>query len=152
MRRTRRSLPTLLAAVLLLSTGTPEPTSAQSITDAIVDVLEWLEEGYDLVPEQGQWGLVFGWFSQGEQKELHFTATAEQSYMIVGGGDLSSADLDICVYDPYGREIDCDVMRDNYPMVEFTAEVSGTYRAVLLAYELTGYTSYAGMAVLRERW
>jgi len=136
---------------LALFVTSPAPTHAQSISDAIDDVLDWLDEGYELVPEQGQWGLVFGWFAESEEKELRFTVTSGESYMIAGGGDANSEDLDICVYDQHGEELECDVLTDNYPLVSFTAAATGTYRAVLTAYALNGSTSYAGMAVLRER-
>ena len=141
----------MLTAGLAVLVTSPAPAHAQSISDAIDDVLEWLDEGYELVPEQGQWGLVFGWFAESEEKELRFTVTSGESYMIAGGGDANSEDLDICVYDQNGEEIECDVLTDNYPLVSFTAAATGTYRAVLTAYALTGSTSYAGMAVLRER-
>jgi hypothetical protein len=140
-----------LAAGLVTSALAPTPTSAQSISDAIDDVLEWLDEGYELIPEHGQWGLVFGWFSESEEKELRFNVTSGETYMIAGGGDANAEDLDICVYDQYGDEIECDVLEDNFPLVTFTAAATGTFRAVLTAYALSGGTSYAGMAVLRER-
>jgi hypothetical protein len=141
----------LLAAGLVVFAATPAPTSAQSISDAIDDVLDWLDEGYDLIPEHGQWGLVFGWFAEDEEKELRFEVTSGESYMIAGGGDANSEDLDICVYDHHGDEVECDVLTDNYPLVSFTASASGSYKAVLTAYALSGSTSYAGMAVLRQR-
>ena len=141
----------LLAAGLSAFAAVPPNASAQSISDAIDDVLEWLDEGYQLIPENGQWGIVFGWFSESEEKELRFTVSSGETYMIAGGGDANSEDLDICVYDHYGDEVECDVLTDNYPLVTFTAAATGTYRAVLTAYALSGSTSYAGMAVLRER-
>lgn len=141
----------LLAIGLTAFAAAPAPTSAQSISDAIDEVLDWLDEGYDLIPEHGQWGLLFGWFSESEEKEIRFNVTSGETYMIAGGGDANSEDLDICVYDQYNDEVECDVLTDNYPLVSFTAERSGTYRAVLTAYSLSGSTSYAGMAVLRER-
>ena len=141
----------LLAGGLVAFAAAPAPAAGQSISDAIAEVLDWLDEGYDLIPEHGQWGLVFGWFSESEEKELRFNVTSGETYMIAGGGDASSQDLDICVYDQYGDEIECDVLTDNYPLVTFTASASGTFRAVLTAYSLSGSTSYAGMAVLRER-
>jgi len=140
-----------LAVGLIAFGALPAPASAQSISNAIDEVLDWLDEGYDLIPEQGQWGLVFGWFSESEEKELRFNVTSGETYMIAGGGDANSEDLDICVFDQDGDEIECDVLTDNYPLVTFTAESTGAFRAVLTAYALSGSTSYAGMAVLRER-
>lgn len=149
-RVARFLLPTLLATPALLLTS-PDSLEAQSIGDAIIDVLEWVDEGYELLPEMGQWGLVFGWFAEGEEKEISFAVTAGQTYMIAGGGDDNSEDLDICVYDSSGAQVDCDQLTDNFPLVEFTAEATGTYRAVLDAYSVTGGTTYAGMAILRKR-
>jgi len=151
MSRSLRSSAFLFAVGLLAFAAVPAPTSAQSISDAIDEVLDWLDEGYDLIPEHGQWGLLFGWFSESEEKEIRFNVTSGETYMIAGGGDANSEDLDICVYDQYGEEVECDVLTDNYPLVSFTAQSGGTYRAVLTAYSLSGSTSYAGMAVLRER-
>lgn len=151
MSRPRRRFALLLAVGLTGFAAAPAPTSAQSISDAIDEVLDWLDEGYDLIPENGQWGLLFGWFSESEEKEIRFNVTTGERYMIAGGGDANSEDLDICVYDQYNDEVECDVLTDNYPLVSFTAAGSGTYRAVLTAYSLSGSTSYAGMAVLRER-
>ena len=143
----------LLGALLLTlgAVGAPAPAAAQDLGSAIDDVLEWIDEGYDLIPEMGQWGLAFGWFAEGEDKELRFTVTAGETYLIAGGGDANSEDLDICVYDEYGEELACDTAVDNFPIVTFDAPRTGTFRAVLRAYSLSGSTSYAGMAVLRER-
>ncbi len=150
MSCTRPSRALLVVPALLACVAVPTDASAQNVSDAINDVLEWLDQGYQLIPEQGQWGLVFGWFVESEEKELRFNVTAGQSYMLAGGGDENSEDLDICVYDQFGDEIECDVLTDNFPLVSFTAASTGTFRAVLTAYSLRGSTSYAGMAVLRK--
>jgi len=146
-----RPLVAVGAALLLTASSalTPRDAGAQDVGEAIMEVLEWLDEGYQLIPEAGQWGLVFGWFAESEEKEVRFNVTAGQSYMLAGGGDENSADLDICVYDQYGDEIQCDTLADNFPVVQFNAPSSGTYRAVLTAFSLSGATSYAGMAILR---
>ena len=150
MHRSVSPLPVALVSFLALGALAPRPAQAQDLADAILDVLEWLDEGYQLVPESGQWGLVFGWFAEGEEKEITFTVSKGETYMIAGGGDEGSEDLDICVYDEDDTEVACDVLTDNIPIVEFTAESGGTYRAVLNAYALTEGTSYAGMALLRR--
>lgn len=150
MTRPARILLRTTLTGLALAALFPSTASAQDLGGAIQDVLEWLDEGYQLVPESGQWGLVFGWFAEGEDKEITFAVSKGETYMLAGGGDDSSEDLDICVYDAQGDEVDCDVLTDNFPLVEFTAETSGTYRAVLNAYSLSGSTSYAGMALLRK--
>lgn len=152
MNRIQSSL--VLTAAVLLS---PSSSQAQSVTyddsviEAISDVLEWLEDDdYTLIPESGQWGLVFGWFSEGEEKDITFSVTLGERYMLAGGGDDNVDDIDICVYDQTGREVECDTAIDNFPLVSFIAHSTGTWRATLTAYSLNSPTAYAGMALLRE--
>jgi len=151
MFRSIRNAALGLALIGTAVVGSPQRAAAQDINEAVTDVLEWLDKGYELIPEMGQWGLVFGWFSEGEDKEIRFGVTAGESYMIAGGGDSNAEDLDICVYDSFGEELECDTLTDNFPVVEFTATSSGTFRAVLNAFALSGSTSNAGMAILRRR-
>ena len=114
-------------------------------------MLEWLEgDEYTLIPEFGQWGLVFGWFSEGEEKDISFNVTVGERYMIAGGGDGNVDDIDICVYDNRGREVECDVATDAFPVVSFIAHSSGTWRATLTAYSLNSLAAYAGMALLSQ--
>lgn len=150
---TRPDLTTIrIAAVLLVATaigtGSARAQSESSIVNAIGEVADWLDEGWDLVPGAGEWGLVFGWFAEGEEKTLTFDAEQGETYMIAGGGADTAEDLDICVYDANGEEVGCDVLDDNFPLVTFRAESSGTYRAVLTAYAVDGPTTHAGMALL----
>ncbi|MDE2875950.1 MAG: hypothetical protein OXU69_00425 [Gemmatimonadota bacterium] len=143
----------ILALVVLLIPPTLEAQALydDSVVEAVIDVLEWLDgDDYTLMPEFGQWGLVFGWFSEGEQKDIDFTVTAGERYMIVGGGDNNVDDIDICIYDETGREVDCDTAIDNFPLVSFIAHSGGTWSASLIAYSLNSSTAYAGMALLHE--
>ncbi len=147
----RRSL---LAVVFTLA-FVPGPARAQlDLQNAIKDVLDWIkvyEDNYEAIPEMGQWGLMFGWFAEGEEKEFTFDVTADRSYVVAGGGDGNSKDLDICVYDARGAEVRCDQETDDVPLVLFDAKQSGRYRAVLKAYSLSESTSFAGMVVLRQK-
>ena len=67
------------------------------------------------------------------------------SYEVYGAGDGSVEDIDICVYDQSGQVVGCDQLVDRIPIVEFTAESSGTYRAVLNAYAISWNSAHAGM-------
>ena len=144
-----RVVPSLTVGVLMVVRPPVLEAQDQSIVEAVVEVLEWLDDDYTLVPEFGQWGMAFGWFSEGEEKEMEFTVSAGDRYLIAGGGDADADDIDICVYDDYGFEVECDVGTDSFPVVSFRASSSGTYRAVLTAYSLNGRTAYAGMALLK---
>ena len=129
-----------LVLVFLLAPPTIEAQALydDSLVEAVIDVLEWLEDDdYTLAREFGQWGLVFGWFSEGEEEGLiDFDVTAGERYMIAGGGDDNVEDIDICVYDETGREVRCDTATDNFPLVSFIAHSTGTWRATLIAYDL----------------
>jgi len=140
------------AALLVVLPGRAE--AQLSLKDALDDVMGWVSlkaEDHEAIPEMGQWGMTFGWFAEGEEKELRFTATKGKSYFIAGGGDDNSKDLDICVYDPKGAEVECDTATDDVPLVTFDASQSGTYRVVLKAYDIDGTTTFAGMVLLRKK-
>lgn len=152
-RRISGSFASFIAAVALMIL--PGGLQAQlSLKGAIDDVLGWVnlkEDDYEAIPEMGQWGMTFGWFAEDEEKELQITVTKGKSYFIAGGGDENSKDLDICVYDPKGKEVECDTATDDIPLVTFDADQSGTYRVVLKAYSIEGSTTFAGMVVLRKK-
>ncbi|HWP38435.1 MAG TPA: hypothetical protein VNL18_12865 [Gemmatimonadales bacterium] len=143
-----------LAAAFALSLLPGEARAQASLKDAMEDVLDWVnlkEDDYEAIPEMGQWGMMFGWFAEGEEKPLQFDVTKGKSYFIAGGGDGNSKDLDICVYDTQGKEVECDTATDDIPLVTFDAGQSGTYRVVLKAYDVDGSTTFAGMVILRKK-
>ncbi len=152
-RSIRNAIVGLTAAVALLAL--PGEARAQaSLKDAMDDVMDWVNlkaADYEALPEMGQWGMMFGWFAEGEEKALRFEVTKGKSYFIAGGGDSNSKDLDICVYDAQGREIECDTATDDIPLVTFDAAQSDTYRVVLKAYDVEGSTTFAGMVILRKK-
>lgn len=153
VRRTRHAIAFLLPLAFTL-TRADEAVAQLSPRDAVGRVLQWLDmygEEYAPVPESGQWGLVFGWFEEGEAKELSFSATGGKVYRVAGAGDANSQDLDLCVYDGSGQELACDTGTDNIPLVTFTAKSTGRYRVVLTAYRISGNSTFAGMVLLRSK-
>lgn len=140
----------LLAAVLLLASPLPAQDPPPDLIEAVSKVLRFVGPEYRLSPEDGQWGLAFGIFGEHERKELRFRASAGYTYVIAGTGDEDAEDLDICVYDPLGDEVQCDQSRDKVPIVEFRARRSGEHRAVLRLYRSQLGFAFAGMAVLRK--
>ena len=148
---------TKIVGVFALVVSVPQASVAQASAERVVvsvveELFGWVaaDEDYSLVPDYGQWGVVVGWFSEGEEKEIRFEVTAGESYKIAGQGDQNVEDLDICVYDSSGREVGCDELVDAIPLVTFTALRNGTYRAALTAYSLESLTAYAGMILLRR--
>ena len=143
----------LLAVILLfiITSSAAAQDPQESLQAAVFDVMDWLDEGWELVPEMGEWGLVFGWFANDDKKSLSFAVAEGVTYIVAGGGSANATDLDICVYGARHEEIDCDTLRDKYPIVRFRAESSGMYQAVLHAYQIEGPSTYAGMVLLRSR-
>ena len=143
------------AAVLLFAPWVaPADLTAQSeeshaaAAERIVQALLSSREGYGFPDDGGAWGLVVGRFATGDEKALEFRAGAGETYSIVGIG-LDRADVDIRLIGPGGELIGEDVLDDHVPVVIFTAEASGVYRAVMSAAAVGSGGSYAGMVVLR---
>ena len=142
------------AAVLLLTpwagwgdlTAQSEETHSEAAERIIGRLLgPWPERGF---PSDGDaWGLVVGRFAKGDAKALEFTASAGETYHIIGAG-LDGADVDIRLFGPQGELIDEDVLDDEFPVVVFTAGARGTHRAVMSAAAVSSGGSYAGMVVL----
>ncbi|WP_419939295.1 hypothetical protein [Candidatus Palauibacter sp.] len=118
--------------------------AAERIIGRLLD--PWPERGFP--SDGGAWGLVVGRFAKGDAKALEFTASAGETYHIIGAG-LDGADVDIRLFGPQGELIDEDVLDDDVPVVIFTAEARGTYRAVMSAAAVGSGGSYAGMVVLQ---
>ena len=123
--------------------------------DAVGEVLRWYHQltgdadGNSQLPGEGQWGLVAGLFRQGESKTIEFDVTAGSRYRVAGAGEDAANDLDLCIYDDTGREVRCDRMFDAIPLLSFTPDSDGTYRAVLIAKALDR-PAHAGLVILHE--
>ena len=152
----------LVGALLVACAAAQVSEAAGQVTDtrpnAIAEVIATLIETVggcpacetSINPEPGQWGVLAGRFVAGEGGEILFNVTVGTTYLIAGKGDANAADLDICVYDQDGAEVDCDELPDSVPVVEFTARSLGAHRAVLTAYDVGGDgTTYAGMTIFR---
>ncbi len=61
--------------------------------------------------------------------------------------DPLESDLDLVIYDPNGNYVTSSTSWDNnYEIVEFTAQTSGTYKAKVTAYRFDGSYEYLGFA------
>ena len=101
------------------------------------------------LPGAGQWGLVADPFQEGGSRVTEFDVTAGSYYRIVGVGEATATDLGLCIYDNAGREVRCDRISDAVPLRSFTAESSGTYRAVPVAKTLNR-PAHAGLVIVKE--
>ena len=114
----------------------------------IVNGLLSYRADYDLPSDGSAWGFVVGRFRKGDEKAVEFNAEVDKRYLLVGVG-LDNADVDIRLFDSRGILIAEDVLDDAVPVVSFTAESGGTYRAVMSAAGVREGISYAGMAILQ---
>ncbi len=150
--RTRRLL---LWVLVLICVTVPMELTAQTKADreSVNRVIELLfntagEFGDEIAPLPGVWSVAIARFAKGDSREIVFPATVGEWYSVEGVSEAVGTDVDICVYGPEGDQIDCDTLDDNVPIVSFTAEMDGVYRAVMTAASVEGGgMSYAGMTL-----
>ena len=155
-----RALTAVLFAAVILTSLPSQQAVAQtaadsaSVSEVVSNLLsltgEW-EHGLDGFGNS--WAMSVGRFGHGDSKEIRFEVDAvERQYGVFGKTEFRSrVDIDICVYDPNGKEVKCDELEDSAPAVFFHSEVKGTYRAVMSGYSPDGDVGYAGMVVVKER-
>lgn len=126
----RKLVVVVLAALLVLvltasagaSTYVEDARELAGILELVAEALETLVEDRCIVWRLEVDSLVLGG---------HYTTTIELDagtpYVIMGIGGPAIADLDIRVYAPSGAEIAWDELDDDFPIVMFTAPVTGRY-------------------------
>ena len=149
-----------ICAPLLVCLPVPSGLVGQTLADreSVARVMDQLipsdreRVGLELPRHPETWSLVIARFAKGDSREVVFPAEASEEYHVIGATDSSwtGTDIDICIYGPEGNPVACDTLEDGYPIVSFTAKMSGTYQVVLTAVSVEGGgTSFAGMVVLR---
>lgn len=147
-----------LFSIVLASLAAPVNVAAQTVADraSVNRVVELLfltagEYGDEVTRHPGSWSVVIAKFAKGDTREVQFAAKVGEEYSVEGVAESNGTDVDICVYGPDGRPVECDTLDDHVPIVAFTAKTEGTYRAVMTASSvLGGGMSFAGMMVLRR--
>ena len=145
-------------AVLLACLAAPVDLTAQTVADreSVNRVVELLflaagEYGDEVSRHPGSWSVAIAKFAKGDSREIVFPANVGEEYSVEGVAESIGTDVDICVYGPAGGQVGCDTLDDSVPVVTFTAETEGTYRAVMTAASVEGGgTSFAGMIVLLD--
>ena len=142
--------------LLLFWLALPATVTAQTEADreSVTKVIEQLfsiagEDQDELAHLPVTWSVAIARFAKGDSREIEIPVQDGETYQVVGGSESYDTDVDICVYGPDGQLVSCDTMEDNFPVVTFTGQTAGTYRAVLTAASVRGGPSYAGMIVLR---
>lgn len=129
-----------LCVLLLVCVTAPMELTAQTKADreSVSRVVELLfrpagQFGDEIAPLPGVWSVAIAKFAKGDSREIEIPVTVGERYEATGVSEAVGTDVDICVYDPGSVRIDCDTLDDNVPIVSFTAETDGVYRAVQLA-------------------
>ena len=146
-----------LITVMLACLWAPTDLIAQTKADResvnrVVELLFLAAGEYqdEVARHPGTWSVVIARFAKGDMREIEIRARIGESYQVEGASDSIGTDVDICVYGPDGARVECDTLEDNVPIVTFTTETGGVYRAVMTAAAVEGGgTAYAGMVVLR---
>ncbi|HET6253321.1 MAG TPA: hypothetical protein VFE32_04580 [Puia sp.] len=86
--------------------------------------------------------------AHGGASTINVTLTGGTSYAFIGGGDDDVTDIDIKISNTGGTILAQDTKNDNYPVVEFTPEYSGTYEIKLLNWSPT--LAFCAVAILEE--
>ena len=147
-----------ICGLLLVCLPAQGHLTAQTVADreSVNEVVEGLFAaagmlGTEISHSPGTWSLVIARFAKGDSREVAIPAEAAEAYTVVGRAESLGTDIDICIYGPAGDQVDCDTLLDGVPLVSFTAETEGTYRAVLTAASVEGGgTSFGGMLVSRD--
>lgn len=71
---------------------------------------------------------VFGSLNDDANDQKAVTLTAGRRYVIIGVCDQDCTDIDLRLFAPDGTKIIEDIETDDYPTLQFTAAVTGTYR------------------------
>lgn len=109
-----------------------QTASTQSIVDEqVVEIgLILALDGYELTHD-----LKYASLNNGRNDNYYFSLDRGWSYHIYSVCDGDCGDIDLCLYDENGNEIDCDETSDDKPLVSVTPKWSGRFRLKVSMYE-----------------
>ena len=119
-------VPALLAAAALAATT---PAAAQNSYQQQIRAqlgrhsASVLQHGYVADREP-----VYGSLNDDDNDQKAVTLTAGRRYVVIGVCDEDCSDIDLRLFAPDGTKIIEDIETDDYPTIQFTAPVTGTYR------------------------
>lgn len=135
----------LLAVFALLSTGAKAQSS--SVYDQLVRISEtMIEQGYSKSHD-------FEVDDLNEDESDRYTVTLQKgtTYKIIAVCDNDCQDIDLCLFDENGNEIDCDTTEDDVPIVEATPKWTGEFTIKVTMYHCGVEPCYFGIGVYKER-
>lgn len=123
----KAALVSALLAAAALAAGSPataQNTYQQQIRAQLARrAANALQHGYTADREP-----VYGALNDDDSDQKAVTLRAGAHYVIIGVCDEDCSDVDLRLYGPDGTKIIEDIETDDYPTLQFTAPVTGTYR------------------------
>lgn len=99
-------------------------------------------ENYELTHD-----IKFASLYNGRSDDYYFSLSKGWQYQIIAVCDGDCGDIDLCLYDEYGGEIDCDTASDDKPMVAATPRWTGRFRLRVKMYDCRINPCKFGIAV-----
>jgi hypothetical protein len=87
-------------------------------------------EGYELTHD-----IKFASLNDGRYDSYYFTLDRGTSYKICAVCDEDCGDLDLCIFDENGNEIECDESDDDLPIVSVSPKWTGRFRLWVKMYD-----------------
>jgi hypothetical protein len=91
-----------------------------------------------------------GTMNHGGSYRLNATAQRGQEIVITGACDQDCSDLDLIIYDDRGRELDRDVLVDDFPVLRLRAPYSGDYEVEVVMYQCSVNPCYFGVGLFTD--
>lgn len=128
--------------------GEPTPADfAELISSYLDNYAEELAAGY--TPAQGLSDEIIGLQAGGEH-DWSVRLRRGTDYRIVGACDNECNDVDLILLDAQGREIDSDLLTDDYPIVSVRPESDSRYTVRIRLVTCTIEPCYVGARVLQQ--
>lgn len=119
----RRILLSLTAVVVATTAAAQQDAWTQQVRRQLQEFGSRFEsEGYQLTHR-----IYTGALNDGESERVRLALDVGTDYQIVGACDADCSDLDLTLYDGNGREVDSDLLPDDYPLVSVTVGRSGSF-------------------------
>lgn len=135
----------IVAASLILSLGLVEKLNAQRnvVEQQVLQIgLILALDGYEITHE-----ITYASLNDNRYDNYYFTLDRGWDYKIYAVCDGDCGDIDLCLFDENGNEIDCDETTDDKPLVSVSPRWTGRFRLKVTMYECRINPCRFGIAV-----
>ncbi|HEU0302283.1 MAG TPA: hypothetical protein VFR37_22690 [Longimicrobium sp.] len=119
----KRILLSLAALVTVTAAAVPQDAWTQQVRRILQRMgAHFEQQGYTLTHH-----IYTGSLNDGGSERVRLDLDVGTEYQIMGACDTDCSDLDLTLYDGNGREVDSDLLPDDYPLVTVTVSRSGNF-------------------------